>query len=237
MPRKLSRAAFALTAILFIASSCTHTEDPGPLWEDKRDFAVMDFDRIEMGSGFRINVEQSSSFSVEAHGDSRNLDDLEVFVNGGTLIVRFKNSANRKHTTRLEIKMPALVSANLSGGSYSKIEDFESDQQLDVYLSGGSLCELEAGYKKINVVLSGASKLDMEGLGDEMSAEVSGASELNAFEYPVRTADVNMSGASYGKVTVSDDLDAKAAGASRLLYRGSPSVKSDVSGASSISAD
>lgn len=237
MPSIFSKAGFTLAAVLLIAASCTHTEDPGPLWEDKRDFAVMDFDRIEMGSGFRIEVEQSSTYRVEAHGDSRNLDDLEVFVNGGTLIARFKNSANRKHTTRIEIKMPTLAGANLSGGSYSKIEDFESDQQLDLYLSGGSLCELEAGYKKIKVVLSGASKLDMEGLGDEMEAEVSGASELKAFEYPVREATVNISGASYGRVTVSDDLDAKATGASRLLYRGSPSVKSDVSGASIIESD
>jgi hypothetical protein len=237
MSGKFSSACFTLVAVLIVATSCTHTEDPGPLWEDKRNFAVMDFDRIEMGSGFHIEVEQSSSFRVEAHGDSRNLDDLEVFVNGGTLVARFKNNANRKHTTRIEIKMPTLTSANLSGGSFSKIEDFESDQQFDLYLSGGSLCELEVGYKKINLILSGASKLDMEGLGDEMNAEVSGASELNAFEYPVRAADVNMSGASYGKVTVSDDLDAKATGASRLLYRGSPSVKSDVSGASSIEED
>src|SRR5689334_1945063 len=109
------RLTFTLAAVLIVVTSCTHTEDPGPLWEDKRDFAVMDFDRIEMGSGFRIEVEQSSSFRVEAHGDARNLDDLEVFVNGNTLMVRFKNSVNRKHSTRIEIKMPALVGANLSG--------------------------------------------------------------------------------------------------------------------------
>jgi hypothetical protein len=197
----------------------------------------MDFDRLEMGSGFKIDVEQSSSFQVEAHGDARNLDDLEVFVNGSTLMARFQNNANRNHTTRIEIKMPTLAGINFSGGSYSKIEEFESDQQLVLSLSGGSLCELEAGYRKIKLVLSGGSKLDIEGLGDEMIAEVSGASELNAFGYPVRAADVNVSGASLGKVTVSDNLDAVASGASQLLYRGSPSVKSDVSGASAIEED
>ncbi len=160
----------------------------------------MDFDRLEMGSGFQIDVEQASSFQVEAHGDMRNLDDLELYVNGNTLMARFKNNANRKHSTQIEIKMPTLAGVNSSGGTYSKIEEFESDQQLDMYLSGGSLCQLEAGCKKINLVLSGASKLDMEGLGDEMNAELSGASELNAFDYPVRAADVNVAGASFGKI-------------------------------------
>jgi len=237
MFKYLTKAGVAITALLAINTSCTHTEDPGPLWEDNRKFAVMDFDRLEMGSGFQIDVEQASSFEVQAHGDMRNLDDLEVFVTGNTLMARFKNNANRKHSTRIEIRMPALAGANLSGGTYSKIEEFESDQQLDLYLSGGSLCQLEAGYKKVNLVLSGASKLDMEGLGDEMSAELSGASELNAFEYPVRAADVNVSGASFGKITVTDNLNAVGTGASRLVYRGSPSVTSNVSGASSVGKD
>lgn len=228
----------AITFLLFTAiTACTHTEDPGPLLEDRRDFAVMDFDRLEMGSELRIYVEQASYFDVRAYGDHRNLDDLQAFVNGNTLIVRFRDNAKRKHATRIDIKMPALAGVNFNGGSYSRVEGFESDQKLDVYLSGGSLCELQAGYRRVQVALSGASKLDMEGLGDEMTASISGASELMAFDYPVRLAEVDVSGASYGRVTVSDDLDVIAAGASRLVYRGSPSLTSNVSGASSVSKD
>jgi hypothetical protein len=232
-----TKSGIAMAAVLAVATACTHTEDPGPLREDKREFAVMDFDRIEIGSGFQIDVEQSSSFDVEAHGDQRNLDDLEIFVNGNSLIARFRNNANHIHATSIDIKMPMLSGVIFSGGTYSKVKGFESDQLLDVNLSGSSLCEMEVGYRKMNIVLSGASKLDLDGLGDEIKVEISGASELMAFEYPVRAANVNVSGASHGRVTVSDDLDAIASGASRLLYRGSPSVTSDVSGASAVQKD
>ena len=231
------KSGIVMAAVLAVATSCTHTEDPGPLREDEREFAVMDFDRIEMGSGFRIEVEQSVSFAVEAHGDQRNLDDLEIFVHANTLVARFRNNGNRNHSTSIEIKMPALSGVNFSGGTYTRIKGFESDQQLDINLSGSSLCEMEIGYRKMDVILSGASKLNLNGLGDEIKAELSGASELMAFEYPVRAANVNISGASHGRVTVSDDLDAIASGASRLLYRGSPSVKSNVSGASAVERD
>ena len=227
----------AIIAVWAVAASCTCTEDPGPEQEGNREFAAMDFDRLEMGSGFTVEVEQSSNFAVEARGDRRNLDDLQVFVEEGTLKARFRNNANRHHSTRIEIKMPALSGVDFSGGTYSKVEGFESDQQLDIYLSGAALCELKGGYRKIKLVISGASKLNIEGLGDELTAEVSGASQLMAFEYPVRTARVEVSGASHGKVTVSDDLKAVAAGASWLLYRGSPSVTSDVSGASGVRED
>lgn len=233
----ICKSLITVAAVLAVATSCTYTEDPGSIRHDRREFAVMDFDRLEMGSGFIIDVEQSSRFEVEAYGDARNLDDLEIFVNGNTLVARFRNNANRNHSTRIEIRMPALAGVNLSGGSKSSIEDFESDQQLDIYLSGAAFSEVKVGYRKMKVVLSGASKLDVEGLGDEMTAEVTGASELTAFDYPVRVAAVEVSGASYGKVTVSDNLKAIAAGASWLLYRGSPSVASDVSGASGVRKD
>lgn len=233
---KKTLIAITVFAPLLAATSCT-TEDPGPLQEIRKDFAVIDFDRLEMGSAFDIEVEQSSTFDVEARGDRRNVDDLEVFNSGSTLIVRYKNNANRRYTTRIRIKMPALYAVNFSGGSHSEIEGFESDQQLDLYVSGGSVAELEAGYRKVNVVLSGGSKLNMHGLGDELDMELSGASELVAFEYPVRTARANVSGASHGKITVTDDLNAVATGASRLLYRGSPSLTSDVSGASVVQQD
>ena len=75
------------------------------------------------------------------------------------------------------------------------------------------------------------------GLGDELNAEISGASELSAFEYPVRAAQLNVSGASRGKVTVTDQLTAVATGASSLIYRGSPTVSSEVTGASTVRKD
>ena len=60
---------------------------------------------------------------------------------------------------------------------------------------------------------------------------------LTAFDYPVRQADVNVSGASNGKVTVTDELTAVAEGASSLIYRGNPKVTTAVSGGSAVIKD
>lgn len=231
------------TAIVFgvlvsmLVSSCVRTEDPGPLQEDRKTFAVMDFDRIEIGSGFKIDVEDATTFEVRVRGDRRNLNDLDVFVSGGTLIVRFDKDADRRHHTYVDIRMPKLAGVNFSGAVDAEIEGFRGDQQLDIYLSGASFCELEAKYQKTKVVLSGASKLSMEGSGDELDVELSGASELSAFNYPVRSIIADVAGASWGRVTVTENLEAVASGASRILYRGSPSVTSNVSGGSSVEKD
>lgn len=228
--------AILITSLSIALFSCT-TEDPGPVQEYDKDFYELDFDRVEMGSGFHITVEQSGVFSIHAEGDRRNLDDLDVYKSGSTLIVKFEDDRNRQHTTYITISMPALNGINFSAGTNSVIDGFESSDRLDVNLSGGSVSQLNAGYREIKVNLSGASKLRMEGLGDEMNADISGGSELTAFEYPVRRAEIGLAGASRGKVTITDELDATASGASELLYRGSPSVSSSVSGGSSIRQD
>lgn len=225
-----------LIACLAILSSCER-EDPGPVQHDEEDYSLVDFDRLEMGSAFHIEVEQASTYSIHVEGDRRNLDDLEVYKSGTTLIIRFDENANRKHDTYITITMPRLDGVNFSGASVSTIKGFESDDDLDFILSGASIAQLDAGYREINLTVSGASNLVMHGLGDELDAEVSGASILSAFDFPVRDADVKLSGASQGKVTVTDELDVIASGASALLYRGSPSVTSNTSGNSSVGKD
>ncbi|MBL0740153.1 head GIN domain-containing protein [Chryseolinea lacunae] len=235
--KKYIQPLFMFTVVLLVLSAC-HTEDPGPLQERTKDYSIIDFDRLEMGSAFNIRVEQSTTFGIEVKGDRRNIDDLEVYKSGSTLIIKFDNNANRKHDTYITISMPRLREVNFSGATVSKIVGFESDEDLSLYLSGASVSQLSAGYRKVNLVLSGASTLNLFGLGDELKADVSGASVLSAFDFPIGKADVNVSGSSNAKITVSDELKATAGGASAILYRGSPVVvHADVSGASSVQKD
>jgi len=229
-------AAILCLVLLFNLLSC-ETEDPGPVQRSEKEFSIIDFDRLEIGSALDVRVEQSSTYSIEVTGDRRNIDDLQVLKTGSTLVIKFEDSSNRIHDTYVTIKMPDLQGAILSAASTSKINGFESDKDIDLMISGASVCQFDAGYREVNLTLSGASSLLMSGLGDEINAEVSGASVLTAFDYPVREASIDVSGASSGKVTVTDELKAIASGASVLIYRGNPSVTSSTSDNSTVVSD
>lgn len=234
MKTLLSIGIVLLAGLVF--TSCD-LEDPGPVQNDTRDFTVVDFDRLEMGSAFVIEVVQGSVYKIEAWGDRRNLDDLLVYKNGQTLIIRYDESTNRRYETTLRITMPELAGFNFSGASNAVVSGFESQESLDVALSGASVAQLDAGYSRLNIQLSGSSSLVLHGLGDQMNASISGASLLSAFDYPVREAEVTITGASEGKLFVSDLLDVTASGASKVLYRGTPTVTSEVTGGSSVKKD
>lgn len=230
-----------LLSAMFLAGACILTscdeEDPGPLQDKEKDYSLIDFDRLEMGSDFHISVEQSNIYSIHVEGDRRNLDDLEVYKEGSTLVIKYEDNANRKHNTYITIRMPQLNGVNFSGASVSTIKGFESDDDLDFILSGASDCQMDVGYRELNVDISGASRLRLYGLGDSIEGKISGASTLSAFDYPVREATLDASGASNVKVTVSDQLEVVASGASSVLYRGNPTVSSNVSGGSTVEKD
>jgi hypothetical protein len=225
---------FLLIAILAVSLVGCDVEDPGPRQYAEKTFSIVDFDRLEIGSGLHIEVEQGSFYSISASGDRRNVDDLVVEKEGSTLIVRYKNSRERRYDTDIKITCPELHSVIFSGASDSKVSGFQTDGSFDVYLSGASLCQLDIDATELRAVLSGASYLNLRGEGDVMEADLSGASSLKAFRYNVKRGDIELTGASHGEVNVSEILNVVASSASHLIYQGSPSVSSELSGASSV---
>jgi hypothetical protein len=228
------RVVLLLTAITL--ASC-YTDDPGPIQESERQYSLVDFDRLEMGDAFNITVEQGNFFGVSARGDRRNIEDLNVRKEGTTLLISYRQNRNRRHDTFITITMPELFAINFSGGSDSKVSGFENEGSFDVYLSGGSVCQLDLEAVHVNTVLSGASYVNLRGSGELLEADLSGASVLKAFSFPVTRVNIEVSGASDGDVSVSDHLDVVATGASHVAYRGQPTVTSDLSGASSVHED
>ena len=230
----------AYTVVLFTAltfASCDYSEDPGPLQEIEKEFSETDFDRLEIGDALHIDVEQGNFFEISVRGDRRNVNDLEVYKEGTTLVIRFDEWENRRHETYVTITMPSIAAANFSGATNSRVSGFDDLAKFDLYLSGASLGQVDVIANEFNAVVSGASVLNLRGSAATMNAEVSGASVLKAFNFPVVSADVLATGASHGSVTVSENLKAVASGASSITYRGNPSVTSDVSGSSSVNRE
>lgn len=237
MKTNIFKTLLAILIVSFSLTGCEQYEDDGALQYQEENFTISDFERLEISDAFVIRVEQGNYFSVQVRGDRRNIDDLEVRKSGNTLVVRYNDYENRQYETYIDIVMPTLVAATLSGATQSVITGFEEVENFSLSLSGASVAQADLIAANLTIVLSGASVADLRGASSTLTAEVSGASTLKAFSFPVQTAEVNVSGASVGKVTVANHLHAIARGASTVLYRGNPVVESEASGGSSIHND
>lgn len=212
----LFAALFLLIAALL--TSCREDADPGPIQQHEEEYAVSDFDRLEVGDAFDLTIIQGTSYSVKVTGDRRNIEDLEVKRSSSTLRVRFaKHDRNdyRQYRTYIIVTMPALSGVDLSGAVTARVSGFTSDFDMDVELSG-------------------ASQLDIAGAAKSLDADISGASTLHGFEFETKSATIEASGASNAEILATQTLNARASGASNVRYRGNPAVSANTSGASVV---
>jgi len=110
-----------------------------------------------------------------------------------------------------------------------------STSNLRLEASGASRIIGAIDANSLSSNLSGASNFELNGEADDVSAVLSGASTLGGYDLTIQELDIEMSGASNGRLTVEGTLDVNASGASSMLYKGDGTVTSqDLSGGSTI---
>lgn len=233
-----SGSVIAFMLVAFMISSCELIQQGiEPKNPEAKTYDSKNFDKLEMGNAFHINVKQGTDFKIKAQGDSRDIDDLIVKVSSGELKIYYKKWRIRRYRMEIDIEMPTLKEIDFSGATTSFVQGFENLDELEIDLSGSSKATISANARLYEIDLSGASELGLEGSGKEMEVDLSGASKLNAFDTMVEKATLDVSGASSGRVNVSGKLNIKASGASKVRYRGNPQVSSDLSGSSHVEKD
>jgi hypothetical protein len=226
-----------LIALLAVVQSCIYiNSDEGiaPRGESTRTFDLRNFDELEMGDAFYVNVTWGSSFSVAATGERNDLDDLEMFVQDGTLVARYRSWRNSRRKMTIDVTMPDLESVDFSGAVNASIIRFENLPSVEIDLSGASRCDFNGTSREVKFDLSGASRLNLSGNSKFFDGELGGASQLNARDFQAEESNLRLSGASVGRVWVTKLLEVDASGASTLGYRGNPALKQKVSGGSVV---
>lgn len=241
--KSLNYLSLAFFAGVFMLVACSFSSENRDTIQDddriSRTFNYKDFERLSLGSAFEINVTKGN-YSVKVEGRKQDLEDLEADVAGDKLRIRYKDShswgRNRKRVT-VTISMPTLKGLDLSGATTSKISGFNDLGTLDLDISGASKSDIQIKAQKIIMDASGASTINLTGSANRIEGEVSGATSLRAYDFPVKDAFLDVSGASSIKVSVSGKLEVEASGASSVRYRGTASVRSSTSGASSVKSE
>jgi hypothetical protein len=215
-----------------------------------------EFDKIEVGSAFDVEITRSDDYLVRITIDKVLYEYLRIDQRGNTLHIGLKPNYTYTGTTQQAVvHLPDLRRLELSGASRAVVTGFSVSHSLDFELSGASRLNLGpaiagnsnfklSGASRANGIiqmddgnfdLSGASTLELRGSGDDISISASGASIVTLPDFAVATADVDLSGASRADINVSSRMDINLSGGSRLEYSGTPKLGSlNVSGGSTI---
>ena len=208
----------------------------GNLATEDKDFT--DFTIVDVGSGFEVEITQSSSYSISITADDNVIDNIETSKTGDTLTIHLKwGFIVRSTTLRAEIRMPDLYELKFSGGTHGTVEGFTSTHEFAVDLSGGS--RLSGNFTTsgdAQFALSGGSHLTgLDGAANKLLISASGGSDLELSDFPVHDTTVNLSGGSSATINLDGRLDGDLSGGSHLKYVGNPTaVTTNTSGGSTI---
>jgi hypothetical protein len=248
-----------LIAALLISIICAGCEGvvkgSGDL--ETKQYAFSDFDRVDVGYAFEVEIDQSSSYSISITADDNLFEYIQVTKDGETLKIGLKRIINLGPVT-LEVKvtLPHLRGLEFSGATRGTVSGFSSTENLDFQVSGASSLELVdtsasdvkfevSGASKVtgdivasdaDFIISGATSIQLEGSAIDIIVDASGASRVKLAAFMVDNADVTLSGASSCTVNLDGKLDANLSGASELEYIGEPTMGIiNTSGGSSLS--
>ena len=165
-----------------------------------------DFTKVDAGSGFTVEISESSSYNVIVTADDNVIEYIEMSKSGDTLKVGVRWGISFSSVTlKIGITMPEINKIELSGGVEGKIEDFTSINQLSIDLSGGS-------------------QLTGQGSTGDLTVDASGGSQLHFREYSVQDANIELSGGSQATINLDGILNADLSGGSQLHYYGNPTL-------------
>lgn len=206
----------------------------GNLVTEEKDFSG--FSEIEASGVYDLEISRGDSFSTVITVDDNLLDHVGITQDGQRLKLFLKNlSLTGPVTIKAKITMPELRELHVGGACKANVQGFESSGNLNLEASGASNLRghVEAG--SLRVETSGASRVTLDGSADDVGIYASGASHLEMAGFTAGTANVQMSGASGGELTVTERLDTDLSGASWLTYHGNPTLgRTQTSGGSQL---
>ena len=204
-----------------------------------------DFSRVEITTGFDVEITRSDNFFVSITVDKALYEYLTIAQRGDTLHIGLKPNNTYPASARLGvINLPDLRRLELSGGSKAKVSGFNMTHTVDFVVSGASKLTLDPMQSgdtsfvvsggstadgniqaaKCSTDASGGSTIKLTGTAASLKLGASGNSTITVDELPVSTASVKLDGGSYAAITVSDLLDVNLGGGSELVYTGSPKM-------------
>ena len=219
---RFRNVSLALTALLLVAIAIAPAQAG---WGNKgiegsgemetRTFDLDDFDAIEMGGAFAVDVSFGNTQSVEITIDDNLWENLEAEVSGGTLELGWEKNCDPDGDCKVVIVMKKLERLEVHGACEAEIADFDGDRfEFNVH---------------------GAAELDINGQVDELDIDISGAGDVDARDLKAKHVKVRISGAGDADLYASESIDARISGAGSLDYWGSPEKKkTKVSGVGSI---
>jgi hypothetical protein len=238
MKTKVFSLSFILLTLAFMGCDKEDTQVTPSSQVTSQNHAITDFAELIVSDPFEVYVQFSDTeqeLRIEASSNLHSL--IEVEQRNNELTIKLKGNHQIQGTPVLKIYLTTqnIKSITAQGATHVYLQDEWLEDEVEVKLVGASSLEGTITTQELTADLTGASILTIEGSTQVFDLKAEGASEMGTFDFETDKLIADLSGACQVELTVNQELDIKATGASTIHYRGEGVIVSqDLSGGSQI---
>lgn len=173
-----------------------------------RSYAATGFTGVDLRGSDDIHVKIGPTFAVQAEGNPKLLDQLDIRVDGETLRVGRKDHEgwNWSHddSAKITVTMPRLLRASVAGSGNLDADAAEGDFDASVAGSGNlKVTQIKGGAVALSV--AGSGDLQVAGSAAKLTANTAGSGDIDAKGLTATSASVSIAGSGSVRGTVNGE--------------------------------
>lgn len=191
------------TLFVIALNNAAKASDDDDIVTETRDLA--DFTKIEIKGGLELDIKAGESQSVKVTTASGLMDDVEMKVSSGTLVIDAddkRRSRWKDADVEVTITMAKLEALEVMGGVDADISGIDSDSLL--------------------IDIKGAADIDISGTCGTLTIDVKGAGDIDAEDLKCKDVEIDIKGAGDAEVYASESVNAGISGIGSIKVSGNP---------------
>ncbi|MFO7723605.1 MAG: head GIN domain-containing protein [Bacteroidales bacterium] len=215
--RFISIRAISLVVLSFIACLVSNTTNAQTVAQVRQ---VSPFSFITISGTAKVELSQGEAYGVvvEASEADQDLITVAPFGKGDVLRINAKGGQDAK----IVVTAPALSGVKVTEASGLSGKGVFSQEKFKIEATGATTVDLDLAVVELQTDLSGAAVATIKGTTETLNLNLSGASHARMDSLQIKSAMVNASGASSGKLNVSDKVEGKVTGAATVSLVAEP---------------
>ena len=185
--------------------------------------SVGPFSGIKASEGIDVFIKKGSKESVRVEATGTSLDNIITEVSGSYLRVHMR-SGNYKGRVDAKVYVTYVMVDKISASSAGSVfgeGTLEADEIELSAASAGSI-EIDVRSQLVEAGASSAGQIEVQGKTKKFRVDASGAGQVDAYDLDAQEVTAEASGAGSIKLTVGDDLEARASSGGSIRYHGNP---------------
>ncbi len=165
-----------------------------------RNYPVGNFNRVEVGGSFDVDVRTGSKPGVNVQGSEKLIERLTVEVKGDRLVIGTKRNRGWLGGWRsygkgqVRITVPSLSAATLAGSGAMRIDKVQGERFEGQVAGSGDLHVGSVAVSALKLGIAGSGKVEAAGRADRAEYDIAGSGDVRAAGLNAQDVEVSIAG-------------------------------------------